>query len=169
MTWQFTPIIFLYTVSAVLCAVLAYRIWQMRPRPARGATWAMSLLVGCTIWATGSALEVSLADLASKLIVVRFVLYFGVALVVFSWSVFAIEYSAFDRWLNRYTIAALAVVPILAYVAVTTNPLHFSYSMPSISWQYKRVSQLCRTPSARCSGCGRLMRILPLSADRCSC
>ncbi len=110
MLFQFAPIIPVYALVAVLVLHLAMRTWALRP--ARGATaWSLTMLF-LAIHIIGTCLEIAFAVPVYKLAMNR-VIYVGITGFTFFWGVFAIQYSNKDHWLNRYSVALLAVVPLI--------------------------------------------------------
>ncbi len=110
MLFQFAPIILVYALVAVLMLYLSGRTWALRP--ARGATiWSLTMLF-LVIHTIGTCLEIAFVVPALKLAMNR-VIYFGITGFTFFWGVFAIQYSNKDRWLNRYSLALLAVMPLI--------------------------------------------------------
>ena len=60
----------------------------------------------------GTCLEIAFAVPVLKLAMNR-VIYIGITGFTFFWGIFAIQYSNKDRWLNRYSLALMAVVPLI--------------------------------------------------------
>ncbi len=109
MLFQYTPIVPVYALVAALMFYLSLRTWTLRP--ARGATaWSMTMLF-CGFYAVGTCLEIAFAIPVLKLAMNR-VIYIGTTGFIFFWGIFAIQYSNQARFLNRFTVALLAVVPV---------------------------------------------------------
>ncbi|MBX3063810.1 MAG: PAS domain S-box protein [Anaerolineae bacterium] len=128
MLFQFSPIIPVYALVAVLMLYLSARTWNLRP--ARGASaWSMTLLF-CAIHTLGTCLEIAFATPVLKLAMNR-VIYVGTTGFVFFWGIFAIQYSNHGRWLNRVTLPLLAIVPactlVLALFAEQHHLLYRAY------------------------------------------
>lgn len=121
MTLQFVPPTILYFISAAVAATLAFVTWRMKPE--RAGTW-LAILIFMIIWTIGGIIENSLTDLHQKLTVITAVLYLGVAGVIYFWPIFAIIYSRHEKWLNKYTIILLAIVPVAHYIILNTNQWH---------------------------------------------
>lgn len=121
MTLQFTPIVLLYFISFVITLFLAYQTWKMRP--ARGASyWAFTMLFSA-IFALGAGVEIVFADPLSKYAMLS-VIYFGVTGIMFSWALFCISYSHHQKWLNRYTITLLLLIPLTTFFLILTLDKH---------------------------------------------
>jgi PAS domain S-box-containing protein len=121
MTLQFTPVVLLYVLAALISFALAYRAWRMRP--ARGAELGSLAMVSCGIWATGEAMAITCTDLEVRLAITRFE-YLGIIATPVFWNLFAISYSHYERWLNKVTIGLLGVVPAVTYALVLTLDRH---------------------------------------------
>lgn len=124
MTLQFVPNIILYFVSVAVAGTLAFITWRIRP--ARSSTW-IALLVFMIIWTIGGILEATLTDLHLKTVAITAVTYLGVGGVIFFWPLFTIIYSNHEHWLNKYTIALLALIPVTNYLIVNTYKWHQFY------------------------------------------
>jgi signal transduction histidine kinase len=121
LSWQFPPILILYFIAALVSYGLAFYTW--RKQPSRSQFWSLTLL-SCGIWATGAGLGIASAEYEQKLFFIRYIEYLGITGTVYFWTLFAISYSRYDRWLNRYTLIAQAIVPVTAYLVVVTSPYH---------------------------------------------
>ncbi len=124
MTLQFVPSIILYFVSVAVAGTLAFITWRIRP--ARSSTW-IALLVFMIIWTIGGILEATFVDLHAKTVAISAVTYLGVGGVIFFWLLFTIIYSNHAQWLNKYTVALLAFIPVVNYLIVNTNEWHHFY------------------------------------------
>lgn len=118
---QFTPVILLYGLAALLSYGLAWRAWKMRP--ARGAELASLTMVSCGTWALGEALAISCTDLTLRLAITRFE-YLGIIGTPVFWNLFAIAYSHYEEWLDKRAIALLALLPLVMYLLVLTFEQH---------------------------------------------
>lgn len=121
MTLQFVPAASLYILSAIVAFTLAFVTWRMKPE--RGTTWVM-LLVCAGIWASGSALETFAIGLDAKRRIITTIPYIGITGVIFFWTLFTIIYSHHEQWLNKWTVALLAVMPVTTYLMVLTSASH---------------------------------------------
>ncbi len=132
--FQFTPMIIVYGLSACLMLFLSLRTWHMRP--ARGAAaWSMTMLF-CAINALGACLELAFAVPVYKLAMNR-VIYVGATGCVFFWGIFAISYSGEERWLNRFTLGLMAIVPLsvlgLAFFAENHTLIYRAYDFIEVN------------------------------------
>jgi signal transduction histidine kinase len=119
--WQFTPVAALYAASALVLLVLAYRSWQMRP--ARGASYLAALALSTAIWTIGYLLGFFNTNLDWKLVFLR-VEYLGIFGTTYFFVLFVLTYAHYERWVNRYTLTALAIVPAISLVLVLTVTQH---------------------------------------------
>ncbi len=124
MALQFVPAVMLYFASVAVTATLAFVTWRLKPQHA--VTW-IAILIFVTIWTIGGILEACLLDLRLKTLAITAVSYVGVAGVIFFWPLFTIIYSKHAKWLNKYTIALLALIPILNTIIINTNEWHHLY------------------------------------------
>ena len=124
MTLQFVPAVMLYFASVAVTAALAFVTWRLKPQHA--VTW-IAILIFVAIWTIGGILEACLLDLRLKTLAITAVSYVGVAGVIFFWPLFTIIYSKHAKWLNKYTIALLALIPILNIIIINTNEWHHLY------------------------------------------
>lgn len=109
MQFQFASIIPVYILVALLMLLLSIRAWSLRPAPGASA-WSMTMLF-CAIFAIGSCLEMAFVEPILKLTMDR-VIYIGTTGFIFFWGIFAIQYSHMDRWLNRFTLPLLMIIPL---------------------------------------------------------
>lgn len=119
--WQFIPTSSLLILSAAVSFALAFVTWRMKPE--RSFTWIM-ILICAGIWATGSALETFVVDLGTKVRLITTIPYLGITGVIYFWSLFTIIYSQHEQWLNKWTMALLAVMPVTTYLLVLTGTAH---------------------------------------------
>lgn len=103
---------------SVMAAILA---WRRRDVPG-GASLA-ALMSMLAVWSFGSAFENSAADVDGKLFWAK-VCYIGIVSSPVLFFTFALEYCRLDRWLTRWGIALLFVVPLLSFGLVATNEVH---------------------------------------------
>ncbi|GIK58450.1 MAG: PAS domain-containing protein [Chloroflexi bacterium] len=121
MTWQFVPAVILYILAVIICFILAFVTWRMKPE--HGRSWFM-VMVCAGIWAAANALETFPTDLDTKFNIITTLPYLGICGLIFFWSLFTISYSQHERWLNRYTIALLAFMPTMTYLMALTSHWH---------------------------------------------
>jgi len=121
MTWHLHPLLLLPVFFALLTASLAWFGWSKRP--ARDAASFAVVMVAAAIWAGGNVLELGAADLPTKVFFLKFE-YIGIVLLPTAWLIFALEYSGYDRRLNRRTLAILAIEPLVILLLLWTNETH---------------------------------------------
>jgi len=117
MSWQYTPYTLPLVFSTFVSFVLAVYAWINRETI--GAKAFSLLMLGIAIWAGGEILVVSSVELASKVFWVKFQ-YIGIVIVPVSWLLFALQYAQKDRWLTRWKVIALFVIPIINLLLVWT-------------------------------------------------
>jgi signal transduction histidine kinase/PAS domain-containing protein len=114
------PILLLLVAGA---ATLAIAVVGFARRDAPGGGIFFLLMLACTHWSWGFALELWTSDIATKLLWAR-IEYFGFVSVPVLWLIFTARYTRRDGWLSRPRVAMLWVVPLLALAAVFTNERH---------------------------------------------
>jgi PAS domain S-box-containing protein len=117
---QFTAGVALSVVSAVVSAVVA--VYAHR-RSAPGSRGVAAFSAATTVWAGGNAVQAAATDLPTKLLAID-VQYVGILVVPVAWFVFAAEYTGRESWVTPRTVGALAVFPVVLFVAVLTNDAH---------------------------------------------
>lgn len=121
MPWSFT----LYSVPPFLAAAIsvpaAVEAWRHRDEPAASALFAVvCVLFG---WSLAYGIQLGFTDLATKLFWQRVSLLLGATIPVV-WLVFALTYAGLERYLTRWTMALLAVDPVVFFALLWTNPSH---------------------------------------------
>jgi signal transduction histidine kinase len=111
-------VVLLVLASALTTALAAYT-WNRREAP--GAVWLTGLLLGMAVWAGFYALGLLTSGLRLRLLWLR-LNWMGSGFVPAFWLLFALAYTGRDRWVNRWTVAAVCSVPV-ATVLVTWSPL----------------------------------------------
>jgi signal transduction histidine kinase len=117
---QLTVGVALSVASAVVSfavAAFAHR------RSAPGTVGLAAFSVAAGVWAAGNAVQVAVATLDAKLLAVD-VQYVGILVIPLAWFVFAAEYTGREEWVNRRTLAALSVFPVVMFALVLTNDHH---------------------------------------------
>lgn len=121
MIWQETPYtIPLLAVSTFSIAMGMY-IW-FHYRSPMGRTGAVTILAA-TEWIGTYALNLAGGDLATKVFWGK-MQYPGIVVLPVAWLAFAVLYTGREKWLTRYTIAALSLVPAITLLLVFTNERH---------------------------------------------
>lgn len=120
-SWAFTPYSIPPFLAAALAVPAAIETWRHRDEPAAHAFLAVVLVLFG--WSMAYGIQLGFADLSTKLVWQRISLMFGGTIPVV-WLVFAIRYAGLDALLTRWTMALLAVDPLVFTVALWTNPSH---------------------------------------------
>src|SRR5919199_57155 len=121
MRWQLTPYSYLLLAVAAISAVLLFYSW--RRRGTTGAQTLALLMAGVCIWAAGYALELSGADLPTKIFWAR-VEYIGIASVPVAWLAFALQYTGREGQSTRRNLALLSALPLVTLLLAWTNEAH---------------------------------------------
>jgi diguanylate cyclase (GGDEF)-like protein len=130
-SWQFTPVVIFYIIAAWTAFVLAYTTWKMRAAKSVIYFSAMSFSAG--IWALGYLLGFFNADLAVKLVMLRFE-YLGNILATCFWLLFAVHYTKYDRQLKPLAWIMLAIIPVLTILQILYVDQHtFFYESYQLS------------------------------------
>ena len=117
---QFTAAVGLSVVSTIVSAIVA--VYAHR-RSVPGSRGVAAFSTATALWAGGNAVQVAVTDLATKLLAIN-VQYVGILVVPLAWFVFAAEYTGRESWVTPRTVGALAVFPVVLFVAVITNEWH---------------------------------------------
>jgi signal transduction histidine kinase len=119
--WQWTPA-GVATLAATLVFVgLAAYVWRRRGGSA-GAALTLAL-VAVLLWAAAYAAELGVTELAAKR---RWgdLKYVGICLLPPAWFAFAALFSGRGHWVNRRTVALLAVEPALVLSLLANRATH---------------------------------------------
>lgn len=121
MYWQYTHYIWPFLSSVVITTFTGIYAWRNRTVP--GATPFAVLMIVAVVWSLGSLLELSGADLPTKILCANF-RYLGVVAAPVVWLALALQYTGHDQLLTRRNLAFLAIVPLIAILLLWTNELH---------------------------------------------
>lgn len=113
MLLQFSPIIVLYLVAALINLILARTTWYQHKQPGSGL-WALVLLCA-VLWAVGSTLQMVVADPIWMLSMARFT-HICIMGIVYFWGLFALRYSNHNEWLTLRFKILTAIVPVVSYL-----------------------------------------------------
>ncbi len=113
MLLQFSPIIVLYLVAALINLILARMTWYQHKQPGSGL-WALVLLCA-VLWAVGSTLQMVVADPIWMLTMARFI-HIAIMSIVYFWGLFALRYSNHNQWLTLRFKILTAIVPVVSYL-----------------------------------------------------
>ncbi|MXR22456.1 histidine kinase N-terminal 7TM domain-containing protein [Halobacterium bonnevillei] len=117
---QFTAAVGLSIVSTIVSAIVA--VYAHR-RSVPGSRGVAAFSSATAVWAGGNAVQVAVTDLPTKLLAIN-VQYVGILVVPLAWFVFAAEYTGRESWVTSRTVGALAVFPVVLFVAAVTNEWH---------------------------------------------
>lgn len=132
----------LVTTPLVLSGGLASCIAIFAARRLRipGARTLVALMIAIAIWSFGYAVELNSTNIDQAIFCV-YVEYIGIASVPITWFIFAVRYTRHDRWLTRYTLPLLALIPTITLLLAWTNQ-EFRYLWEWASWSVKEVIPL---------------------------
>ena len=123
MTWQYqyTPHIWPMLVPAAFTAALMIYVWHRRSVPgARPLAIAMLFLLP---WTVSAALELAAVDAPTQVFWSKFQAVWQLPANT-AILCFVLEYANLGRWLNRRTLALLAIPPLLDLLLIFTNDAH---------------------------------------------
>jgi PAS domain-containing protein len=132
MHWQVPPYSYLLLVAAAMSAALIFFAW--RRRGTLGAETFALLMTGVCIWAAGYALELSGADLPTKIFWAK-AEYIGIATVPVVWLAFALRYTGREGHLTPRNLALLSALPLVTLLLAWTNEAH------GLVWSSTRLSE----------------------------
>ena len=126
MALEFTPLLLPLIGAAILNLVLASYVWSRRKSP--GALALAMLMVGLAGWALTYGCIIAGIDVETKTVWFRLE-YFPIALAVFAWTVFVIQYAGWSGVLRPAVICLLLAEPIVTVVLIWTNDAHHLMSL----------------------------------------
>ena len=121
---QYTPFAVLTLFASLLSIVGILFIWQRRS--GQNILFFVILMIGLSIWSFSSAIEMTVTELNSK-IIVNSLSYLGVATVPTAMLLFVIEYTGRYHLLTRRNFMILAIAPLLTLTVVATNSYHLLF------------------------------------------
>lgn len=121
MDWQYTTFALPLLVAATISTALVAYAWQHRGAP--GAASFGVLMLAVAEWALAYALELSGADLQTKLFWAK-VQYLGIVTVPPAFLAFALQYTGREKWLTGRNLMLLAVIPAITLLLASTNETH---------------------------------------------
>ena len=107
--------------AAATAAVLARYTWDRQGTT--GASAVTVFLLAVSVWSLGAGLGLIAPGMAGKVFSARLE-YTGIVAVPPTWLVFILQYTGLQRWLTRFRIAVLFVVPFATWLLFLTNSLH---------------------------------------------
>jgi signal transduction histidine kinase len=118
--WQYTP----YTIPILLagsvtftCGILLWRGGSVRSR------YAGLLLFNLSLWMFGYATELTVTELAPKVLAQNLQIVAG-AFISVTWFAFVTTYSGYGRWLRTEVLIPLSLPPVATIVFLATNRFH---------------------------------------------
>ncbi len=114
-SWQFTPFALFYLLGAMISFYLAYKSWNMRKTS--GAIQFSLHFCGTGIWSLAYLLGFFNTSLPWKLFMIRFE-YIGVILGLVFFVLSIANYTKQDRWINRNSLLAFAILPVITFVQI---------------------------------------------------
>jgi len=127
---QFNAYLIPYIIGISITLVLAIIILRFKSGKNYGLT--SLLLIACTIWMLGCALEILNTTLIGKIIFGR-IQYFGIVAVPLLFFILTIKYAGFTRILKKERIITLSIIPAVSLVLFLTNNIH------SLMWKNEVV------------------------------
>ncbi len=118
-----------FAAAAAILAALSLYVWQRRRSP--GGLYFALFMAAAAEWALMSAMEYSVADMASKVLFATLA-YPGVATVAPLWFLFALDYSRRISWLRSRWLTLIWAVPLVVTILAFTNEWH-GLTWPSIT------------------------------------
>ncbi len=120
MNWVFLFIAGLL-LSAIIAAFLGWIAYKRRKIP--GATPFLFFAATAGIWALAQAFEVIAIDQSIKLFWAQ-VEYLGIAGIGVAWLIFTLDYTRQQRWISKWFLAILLVIPTITVILAWTNNWH---------------------------------------------
>ncbi len=116
--WYFSA---LALVGGACLAVYASYVWRRR-RASAGASLAV-VLAAASWWGLAYAIELAATRLSTRLLWGD-AKWLGICLLPPGWFAFIMQYTGRDRWVNRSTMAALAIPPAAVIVLLANQATH---------------------------------------------
>jgi PAS domain S-box-containing protein len=108
-------------VAAALTLLVGLTVWRRRSVP--GAPPLLALCIAASLWSFAYALELSSVGSPIAFVWAR-IQYLGIMALPVAWVIFALQYTNHHHWLNRRTLAALLLIPMVTQLLVWTNEYH---------------------------------------------
>lgn len=124
MIWQYSPYYIPFIACGCITLILAATGWRNRGYVC-AKPFAL-LMLAVSLWAFGSALEVSSADMPTQMFALA-LQYPGIVTVPVAWLLFALEYSGREHWITTQNLMLLFTVPVISVLMMATNNFHNLY------------------------------------------
>ncbi len=121
MHWQFTPYALPEIIAGAVTIWLAVITWRRRDAP--GSLPFFVILLAATDYSLGYAVQLGSPDLAS-VILWNNVQWPGAVALPLAWLVFALQYTGRTKWLTRWKMVLLSIVPLITLLLIWTNGTH---------------------------------------------
>ncbi|HEY0088200.1 MAG TPA: histidine kinase N-terminal 7TM domain-containing protein, partial [Candidatus Lokiarchaeia archaeon] len=118
---QFNAYLIPYIIGISITLVLAIII--LRFKTGKNYQLTSLLLISCTLWMLGFALEILNTSLIGKIIFGR-IQYFGIVMFPLLFFILTMKYAGFTGMLKKERIIALNIVPAVSLVLFLTNSIH---------------------------------------------
>ena len=118
---QFNAYLIPYIIGISITLVLAIII--LRSKSGKNYRLTSLLLISCTVWMLGCALEILNTSLIGKIIFGR-IQYFGTVMVPLLFFILTMKYAGFTGVLKKERIIALSIIPAASLVLFLTNSIH---------------------------------------------
>ena len=122
MHFQDSPYILPLVVSTIIAVFVAFYVWERRATVSGGMALAL-LALACAVWSFGYALEISGADLATKIFWGESQ-YLGIVAVPLLWVIFAYSYTTQGNQMTRRNVVMLSIVPLITLFLALTSEYH---------------------------------------------
>jgi signal transduction histidine kinase len=123
MTWQYHPLLVLFSLGGFVSVVVAGYCWQyIRTRGWSYLVASIGLLgFNNAVWVFAATVKTASTDLGTSLLFYKFE-FLGLLPNTVVAVVLALAYVGKDRWLTRRNVALLSVIPSALVLLVVTNP-----------------------------------------------
>jgi PAS domain S-box-containing protein len=125
---------------SLLIAWMAWRSAASRPV----ARWLIPMMLGPAFWSAGDILIISLPVFEQKRSILLLV-YIGIALVMWSLPLFALEYAGMRQYTRRKWILIFAIEPVILLLLVLTNDFHRLFWLRTEALQIADIAQVNNT------------------------
>jgi diguanylate cyclase (GGDEF)-like protein/PAS domain S-box-containing protein len=118
--WQHAYLTTLYLAAAISLAITVYA-WMQRARP--GSLLFSFMMLAVSAYTLTAGLMSSAATPEGALSWVHWH-YFSLTSMVALYICFIFQFTGNARWINRYTLPVIILMPILTQIIIETNPIH---------------------------------------------